>query len=883
MSLSKEEILGNMSFIEFDFKVRNSFKFFCERLLGITTMGGIHDFQLEWIKAVKNNKYVVIKAATGHSKTMTLGVWHTLWQCYKNDHMEILVVSKNLAQAKNTFRHIRTAIELNPILSEIFGNEKTARVWNEQFIETKQFNTIRVVPYTSSIRSYRAHFLYCVPKNTKIFTDTGSERIEDIKEGDMVMTHKGSFKKVLKTFHRETSEKMYEIYNNEMKLKLTINHPLFIKRGRQNQFKRSDRVRVGDMLTFPTRGREKYFKISKKRKGLKEFSNVMVVDRDMSELMGYYVAEGCCRKSDIGFTFNSKGEDEYLNRVEEILKKKFGGIVTWDKSHSWATSLFYSSVNISDTFENLFGKGALNKKIPNCIKNSPNHVKFRFIEALINGDGHWGKRYYRFTTSSKQLSLDFRDILKSVGIKSKIRECINHKGSYGSGNLSYYVNIGIREARMIKSWSNSIVERKYMNVPITEIKEKRSTGHVYNLEVEDNNSYIANGITTHNCDEVDSFEETETYFEDVLSRLHPGGRIILTSTPKGATNLLAQIEEQDIEGKYHWITTPAIVRKDGTHFDPETFTLDDIKDAKSIWPEMFPVKVIEEKWFVQGKWKFISQQLCMVLGETENTPFSLKTIINCYDKNLSFSKEVSQKAIYFIGNDFASSEGKKADFTTYVVIEFVDDVFTLKWIEVLPKGTQTPEKMVKLKELYEIYNEFGTCRVVADATNLGVEIVPKIRNAGLSLIEQPFQWRLRREMIKTVSNVMQNGGSYVKIPKKGGPEKINNNRLVDELQKQLAGFLLVKSSAGNENYKSTVVHDDIAIAFMMALKEASKMSISTVSPRVTGKNNQRIRREDSMVRVSGDKNSNQSNNGFVERENPGVLRNRKESLVRIVR
>ena len=539
---TKEEIIGDMSFIEFDFKARHSFKFFCENLLGITTKGGIHDFQLEWVNASQNHNYVVIKAATGHSKTMTLGVWHTLWQCYKSKGLEILVISKTMSQAKKVFRDIRNAIELNPILNEVFGNEKTARVWNEQFIETKQLNRIRVVPYNSSVRGFRAHIIY--------------------------------------------------------------------------------------------------------------------------------------------------------------------------------------------------------------------------------------------------------------------------------------------------------------------------------------------------ADEVDSYEETETYFEDVVSRLHPGGKLILTSTPSGPTNLLAQIEEMDVDGEYFWITTPAIIRKDGTHFNPNTFTPEDFKDAKSVWPENFPLDIIEQKWRIQGKWKFISQQLCSILGETENTPFSLKTIIDCYDKYIPFSKEVFQEAIYFIGNDFASSEGKNADFTTYVVIEFLNEIFSVKWIEVLPKGSKTPEKMTKLTELYEIYNEFGTCRVVADATNLGVEIVPKIRNAGMSLIEQPFQWRLRREMIKTVSNVMQNGGSYIRIPKMGGPEHVNNNKLVDELQRQLAGFLLVKSSAGNENYKSTAPHDDIAIAFMMALKEASRMSVSIISPRIIKDKNPFSKKEHGMARISS-KDGN--NSGYVEMENPNILRNRKESLVRIVR
>lgn len=540
----KEEILQGMSFIEFDFKAKTSFKFFCERLLGITTKGGIHDFQLEWVESVKKHNFVVIKAATGHSKTMTLGVWHTLWQCYKNKGLDILVISKTLSQAKKVFRDIRNAIELNPILGEILGNEKTARVWNEQFIETKQMNRIRVVPYNSSVRGFRAHIIY--------------------------------------------------------------------------------------------------------------------------------------------------------------------------------------------------------------------------------------------------------------------------------------------------------------------------------------------------LDEADSYDETETFFEDVVSRLHPNGKLIITSTPNGPTNLLSQIEDLDKDGEYFWITTPAIVRRDGTQFNAETFTENDFKDAKSVWPEMFPMDIIKQKWRIQGKWKFISQQLCKILGESESTPFPLKTIIDCYDKNLDFSQEVYEDAIYFIGNDFASSEGKNADFTTYAVIEFRNNVFTLKWLEKSPKGTKTPQKLVKLQELYSIYNKYGTCRVVADMTNIGSEIVPLIRNAGISLIEQPFQWRLRRDMIKTVSNVMQNGGTHIKIPYMGGPNRKEQNDLIKELQMQLAGFLLVKSSAGNENYKSTAAHDDLAIAFMMALKEASKMSISQVSPRVSGLSNGQVnaRREGSLARIS---NKDSGINYNYNQVNGDKLMNNKNSLVRIVR
>ncbi len=515
MVRSKEDILGKMSFPEFNLKCKLSFKFFVENMLGINTLGGVKKYQENWVDNVRKHRFLVIEAATGHAKTTVLGVWHTLWWCWKYKNQQVLVLSATLDQAKKVFRDIRNAIADNEILSEHFGDEKTARVWNEKLIATKEGNNeIRVVPY-GSVRGYRAHLIY--------------------------------------------------------------------------------------------------------------------------------------------------------------------------------------------------------------------------------------------------------------------------------------------------------------------------------------------------ADEVDVWEDTEIYFEDVVSRLHPEGHIVLTSTPKNNTNLLWQIRERDkFSNQYFWIKTPAITRKDGSFFDVETFCEENFKDAVPTWPEAFSMDEIKLKWATQGKFKFISQQLVTILGETENAPFPIRTIYECYDNKLSFNTSVSEDAVYFIGADFANSDGEKADYTVYVVVEAKNKILTLKYIKKLPKGSKTPTKTFEMKSIYDIFNKYGSCRIVADMTNIGTEIIPQLRAAGMSVIEQPFQWTLRRELIQSCSNILQTGSEYVRIPRKNGPEYVNDQKLIDELQEQLAGFILIKSESGNENYKSKAPHDDIAIAFMMALKEASKMNIANVKPIISKKNelnSENILKNNSLVRV----------------------------------
>src|SRR3990167_2784458 len=74
--------------------------------------------------------------------------------------------------------------------------------------------------------------LGCLLKGQEILTSYGIKQIENIKQGDFVLTHRGRFRKVLRTYKRMYDGDIYKIRlvgDNKRRLALTGEHPVLIK------------------------------------------------------------------------------------------------------------------------------------------------------------------------------------------------------------------------------------------------------------------------------------------------------------------------------------------------------------------------------------------------------------------------------------------------------------------------------------------------------------------------------------------------------------------------------------------------------------------------------------------------------------------------------
>ena len=334
------------------------------------------------------------------------------------------------------------------------------------------------------------------------------------------------------------------------------------------------------------------------------------------------------------------------------------------------------------------------------------------------------------------------------------------------------------------------------------------------------------------CDEADDYDDPNIYFEHVASRVYDGGKIILISTPTGATKLIGQLKDKKRLGKlkkYHFEKTPALVKRDGTKAytcKASDVTKEMLSDCVSIWPSGYSTKTMLDKWEEQGRWNFMKNVMVEVIGESEDAIFDIGNILSAYDHTLGFEKTVDKECQYFIGADFAISSGPKADFDAFVVIKKKNDQHIIVHMED-HKGWQRPAKVARLKELWERYNTDSGCIIIADESNMGTMVINDLRSCGVNVIPQSFASSSRKRLLMTLSNVIQ--GKALVIPRTN--EDVEVYRLSELLKDQLSGFhRQISQLTGSESIASSAPHDDIVVSLAMAVQESVKHEEMDIKP-----------------------------------------------------
>ena len=93
---------------------------------------------------------------------------------------------------------------------------------------------------------------FCFHPEMDVVTEEGIKLIKDIKVGEEVLTHDGSYGKTDFVFEREYNGEMIHITtNNTKEIICTPNHKLFVLREENKQLVRAENLRVSDILVGP--------------------------------------------------------------------------------------------------------------------------------------------------------------------------------------------------------------------------------------------------------------------------------------------------------------------------------------------------------------------------------------------------------------------------------------------------------------------------------------------------------------------------------------------------------------------------------------------------------------------------------------------------------
>lgn len=323
----------------------------------------------------------------------------------------------------------------------------------------------------------------CFVRGTYILTEKGYIPIENVSVGDRVLTHKGRWKTVTSVMQRDNAR----IWNVNgfgiLPTGTTAEHPYYV-------------TRVSEPIEF------------KPVKGLNDsyYSTMVLPDeepnkynKEMWWIIGRYIADGWrVRRQDrprggrIVFAVSDKKREEFEHRLSEAnLHGTYTEERTCGKYHVCNNQLY--------EYLGIFGEYAYGKRIPREALCLPREKAEYFYNGYMSGDGRNDRE--EATSTSAAVILGMCIIAQRLGkpvpavYYTKRDSKCTIEGRECKQRDTYTFRISNKSVK-------GYYRGRYVCRKLYQPTESDQYETVYNLSVEEDESYIANGAIVHNCQDI---------------------------------------------------------------------------------------------------------------------------------------------------------------------------------------------------------------------------------------------------------------------------------------------------------------------------------------------------------------------------------------------
>lgn len=322
------------------------------------------------------------------------------------------------------------------------------------------------------------------------------------------------------------------------------------------------------------------------------------LDAEMAELLGYYCAEGNTHKLknrptsfNVVFSYG-RHEKGLVSRTSELIERIFN-IKPVIRERRTTTAVEANGSSLGVLFTSLCGGKAKEKKVPSEVARSSRKVISAFMKAYLAGDGCVLKGSIAFNTVSKKLALGVYHLLLLSGYLPTFYEWRPPATKRIEGRLVrqstlYYVKLSAERFREhflgnpgYKARKKSEGNLKFREtethwlVPVFAIERKEYSGPVFNCEVDDEHSYLANFIAVCNCQNWDLSQAPQEararggsrwmeYFKDIVSKVEewPPERVVEAAIKNGCRSISFTYSEPTIFTEYA-LDVMKVARKKG--------------------------------------------------------------------------------------------------------------------------------------------------------------------------------------------------------------------------------------------------------------------------------------------------------------------------------
>ncbi|HYK84173.1 MAG TPA: Fe-S cluster assembly protein SufB [Ktedonobacteraceae bacterium] len=429
--------------------------------------------------------------------------------------------------------------------------------------------------------SYVHYVEGCFIAGAQVRTRNGEKPIEEVEEGDEVFTHKGRYRRVYHTMQRPYQGNIYHVrfYGDSWReLHITEEHPLLVARRKKAEYRNEvfrpewlpvSEVKPGDYLMIPVPQPEKITEVDhtvtiplgRGRHDPLSRDVTLPLEEDFFRLLGYYHAEGHVDNEHyISFSFHAE-EKELLDDTRELVERYMDKTAIENKVRQNGQTLVVCSTEMARAFARTFGSTIYNKRVPDFIRNAPTTHLAQWVRGAWLGDGSYDarKNMFRFNSVSQELAYAFRDALLRLGVAASVnlqQRSENRLPMYvvvisSPWNEKFGNIVGYDAPNGKNEGSVFALDEQYLYVPIRAIELEEQATTVYNFSVEDDESYVAEGVVSHNC-------TAPTYTSDSLHsavveiKVQQGARVRYTTIQNWSKNV------------YNLVTKRAAAYRDAT-------------------------------------------------------------------------------------------------------------------------------------------------------------------------------------------------------------------------------------------------------------------------------------------------------------------------------
>lgn len=365
-----------------------------------------------------------------------------------------------------------------------------------EMLERRPKTTRNVVMAWNPTKVDRMALPPCFPGEVLVSTAEGYKKIKNVKEGDIVLSGKGLWRKVNKVWETPYTGRIVTIktHHHSEPFSATPNHPFLVK---DKGWLEADDIEPGDYLAIPRIHAScvpshPYMKGNQYNK---ENAEHEFTANDFF-VLGYYMGNGWCSNGEstdcrVCFSIPNKKIDSILPRIRETIKVAIKpncgkNVSTYEvRSKKWI-----------DLFRQ-FGHKANNKRIPYWVYDAPQEYLQDFLDGYTAADGFVEKSNIQFTTTSRHIAYGLQIVAAKLGRLASVHYQIRPRTTEIEGrivNQRDTYSIYIRERPI-----HTVTDEEYVWVEVDDVFRQTIGEPVYNLDVEVDHTFTVYNFVNHNC------------------------------------------------------------------------------------------------------------------------------------------------------------------------------------------------------------------------------------------------------------------------------------------------------------------------------------------------------------------------------------------------